>query len=254
MEKWTKGGVVKICKSLDLHELYLGEEVGTGGFQHYQYCVDCAGDLEQYAENNNLGWHVERCISWELSVEYCRKENKYHYFGDSIEERTYRTIQHRTLNDFQKIIDYESRRSDLRIITVFIDRDGCGGKSSILYNKVRNGEWLAIPRTEQQPNRMNDYVCAYYKNESTVVLDLARAKVLQPEQTEVLEDIKDGLVQSTKYEGKKRFMKGVNVIVFTNQWIPKKTYEMLTEDRWNIWIRKDGAIYQRERGYKETEE
>lgn len=236
MSHWSIGGIKAVFKRLDLHELYVGREVGKGGFNHYQFCADCAGDLEEYAKRNSLGWHIEKCISWDISKNYCRKEGNYSYFGDSIEEGTFRGIRDRTWRNVQMaILDSLTHQND-RQITVWVDRKGSAGKSSLLYTMERNGKWCSIPRTEQQPNRMNDYVAMHYENEEVIVLDLARARRLEVEQTEVLEDIKDGLVKSTKYEGHKRFIKGVKLLVYTNNWIPYESYTALTKDRWDIHV------------------
>lgn len=236
MEEWGCRGVRKVFENLDWHELYLGREVGRGGYKHIQFCADCAGDLEQYASKNNLGWHIEKCVSWELSINYCRKEGDYSYFGNSIEERTFRAIRRREFNKFQKDICNSIRDVDDRKITVWIDRKGSQGKSTLLYIMERAGKWFSIPRTEQSANRINDFVAMHYNNEEVIVLDLARAKKLHSDQAEVLEDIKDGLIKSSKYQGTTRFIKGVKVLVYTNQWIPKDTYKMLTEDRWDIHV------------------
>nr|WCR62288.1 MAG: replication associated protein [ssDNA virus sp.] len=247
-QEWSLRAVVHVLKKLDLHECILGEEVGNGGYRHIQYCVDCAGDLEQYADSNILGWHVEKCISWDESIRYCRKEGRYHYFGNSIEEREFRRIRIRENNDFQKsILDSVQNQND-RSITVWIDRVGGQGKSTLLYLMERAGQWFAIPRTELSANRMNDFVAMHYKNEEVIVLDIPRAQELTEEQAFVLEDIKDGLIKSAKYQGTTRFIKGVKVLVYTNQWVPNKTYKMLTEDRWDIHANTEKGIYKVERG------
>nr|QJQ37764.1 replication-associated protein [Cressdnaviricota sp.] len=87
--------LVRLLNLLDLHEAYIGRETGNRGFQHYQCCIDCAGDLERFNREHNLGWHVETCISWECSKNYCRKTGNYRYVGDSIEEREFNRISRR---------------------------------------------------------------------------------------------------------------------------------------------------------------
>lgn len=254
-QEWGLRAVVRVLKKLDLRECWLGEEIGAGGYRHIQYCVDIGGDLEQYNNSNLLGWHVENAISWNECINYCRKEGRYHYFGDSIEEREFRRIRARKSNEFQESILRSIKNQNDRAITVWIDRVGGQGKSTLLYIMERERKWFSIPRTELTANRMNDFVAMHYNNEEVIVLDIPRASKLSEEQAFVLEDLKDGLVKSAKYQGTTRFIKGVKLLVYTNQWLPKKTYEMLTEDRWDIWANtKDKGIYKVVKGgLKESE-
>nr|WQA30190.1 MAG: rep protein [Cressdnaviricota sp.] len=90
--------LVRLLQLLDLHEAYIGREVGTRGFKHYQCCIDCGSDLHRFNTEHNLGWHIEDCISWNDSKNYCRKTDNYRYLGDSIEEREDNGIRARPAN------------------------------------------------------------------------------------------------------------------------------------------------------------
>lgn len=75
----------------------------------------------------------------------------------------------------------------------------------------------------------------HYDNEPIIVVDIPRDEKVTKKLCKALEDIKDGNINSAKYQGTKRFIKGVKVIVFTNHWIPKEVYAALTDDRWRVY-------------------
>lgn len=242
MEDWNEDGIKAVFKSLDGHELYAGRETGRGGFKHYQFALDCAGDLEQYGSANNLGWHIEPCIAWDKAVDYARKTGNYLYIGNSFEEREYqRLIRRPRLGIWFNIIRSVAAAGD-RSITVWIDRAGGHGKSSLTYILVRRGKAILVPRTELHPGRMRDFICLHWSGERIIIVDLPRQQEVTPELCNILEDMKDGLMTSGKYGGDRKFMKGVRILVFTNNWVPKDAYESLSKDRWDTHIiDKDGT-------------
>lgn len=235
MEKWNLDGIQQVFKSLDGHELIVGEEIGKGGFRHYQFCMDCAGDLEQYSDDNSLGWHVEKCVSWDDSVRYCEKDGRYHYFGSSIEEREYKRIKSRRVLPLWKHIVASLVRQNDREITYWCDKRGGRAKSTLIYILARRGIVFPIPRAECEPRRILDYIAMNYNGERVIALDLPRRQKLNWDWVEALEDIKDGLIASSKYQGRVRFIKGVRILVTANKYIPEELYKELTEDRWDVW-------------------
>lgn len=242
MEMWNEDAIIRVYENLDGKELYLGRETGRNGFKHYQYCMHCAGDLVQYNESNNLGWHIELCVSWEESKNYCRKGGNYLYLGDSIEERTYAYIRSRPTLPIWKAFATNLARQNDRGIDVWVDTDGKSGKSTWCYLLERRGKVLTIPRTEKSPKLILDFVAAHYNNEPVIAVDIPRSETLDIATCNVLETLKDGTINSAKYQGKKMFIKGVRIIVFTNHFIPndskdpkKDVYGKLTKDRWNVY-------------------
>lgn len=234
MGHWNVDSIKSVFQNLDGHELYLGRETGKGGFRHYQFCMDCAGDLEKYANNNSLGWHIESAVDWEKSKAYCRKTGDYLYFGDSIEERYYQWIKSKGVLPIWKSFGASVVCQNDRQITVWVDTQGGASKSTWCYLVERRGKCLSVPRTEQNPTRISDYVAMHYDNEPLIVVDIPRDDKITPSLCKALEDIKDGKISSAKYQGTRRFIKGVKILVFTNHWIPKETYAALSEDRWIV--------------------
>lgn len=226
--------LVRLLQLMDLHEAYIGREVGARGFRHFQCCIDCAGDLQRFNDEHNLGWHLEVCVSWRDAVNYCRKTGDYRYLGDSIEEREFRRIERRATNIVGKRIQSHIDHQNDREISICVDTVGGTGKSTYGYLHVRSGEWFTVPRTEETPTRIMDFIARHYKNEEVIWIDLPRSLHVDVRMAECLEDIKDGLIASAKYEGCTRLIRGVKVLVTTNHWIDKEAYHTLSLDRWDI--------------------
>lgn len=238
-KRWSGRAVKCVLDRIDTEWAIVGREVGKDGYHHWQFAVDCSGDLERYNLDNNLGWHVEKCVSWEKSVRYCRKDGRYFLFGNPpTAERMYKRYRDGRfhLNSTQSDILRSVRRGNDRTVTVWIDRKGSAGKSTLLYLEEIGGRWLSVPRAEQSAVRIIDFIAQNYQEEKAICLDLPRDKTLTPALCGAIEDLKDGNVKSAKYQGTKLFIKGVKVVVFTNNWIPPKTYNSLSKDRWDIHV------------------
>lgn len=238
-EDWNGNAVRTVLGRLDPEWAIVGRETGAGGFQHWQFAVCCAGDLEQFVRENSLGWHVEKCIDWEKAVRYCRKDGRYFLFGNPPRsERMYRSYRTGKLHlrSTQLEILRSVRRQGDRAISVWIDRKGSSGKSTLGYLEEIGGRWLSVPRTEQSAVKIMDFIAWHYTGEKAICIDLPRDKSLTPALCGVLEDLKDGNVKSAKYQGTKLFIRGIKVVVFTNNWIPPKAYGSLSKDRWDIHI------------------
>lgn len=219
----------------------IGRETGKSGYDHWQFAVRCAGDLEQRVRDDNLGWHVEKCISWDKAVKYCRKDGRYTLFGNPpASERLYKKYRQGLIRLTATQLDIlrSVRRQNDRSVTVWIDRHGSSGKSYIGYLEEIGGRWLSVPRTEQSATRMIDYIAMKYDKQKAVLIDLPRQKVLTEGLCGVIEDLKDGNIKSAKYQGTEHFVRGLKVIVFTNNYIPPKAFKALSEDRWDIHIIK----------------
>lgn len=238
-ELWNEDGLKHVFRNVDGHELYAGREVGKTGYHHYQFCIDCGGDLEEYNNKNSCGWHIEPCVDWESAINYCRKTGNYLYIGDSIEEMEWNKLlklvrRRGYARPWINIINSLLHQND-RQITVWIDRKGSQGKSTLSYILQRRGCAIAIPRLDLAGSRMAEFITINYKNQRVIILDLPRAQYLEPEHCNVLEDVKDGCLATGKYQGFQKFIRGAKVLVFTNQYITKETYNSLSKDRWDIW-------------------
>lgn len=231
-ENWTEDGIKHIFNRLDGHELYVGREIGKSGYRHYQFCMDCAGDLESYNDNNALGWHVERCISWEESKNYCRKTDNYLYIGNSREERYYQWIKQKPTLPIWIAFGSKLASQNDRQIDIWIDTEGNHSKSTFSYLLERRGRCLCVPRDQQSPRELMDFIAMHYNNEPIIIIDIPREASVTKKLCNALESLKDGSLNSSKYHGIKKYIKGVKILVFTNNYVDGEIYKTLTKDRW----------------------
>lgn len=231
-ENW--GTIKRVLMGLDLHEYVIGEEVGRGGFHHFQFAIHTAGDLREYCESNSLGWHIEDAVDWDKSKIYCRKGGKVHEYADTIEYQEFVRINKFRANTLQLAIDRSIDHQNDRAVTVWVDRQGGNGKSVWSYLNKRRGRVFTIPRSEQSAARIMDYIAQCYDGEEIIQIDLPRNNTLTKEQAEVIEQVKDGDISSAKYHGVSRNIRGVKMLITTNNGIPYRTWCSLTEDRWDV--------------------
>lgn len=241
--EWTYGAIKGVLRGLDVHEYVVGREIGRNGYKHYQVAIDCAGDLLQYVVNNHCGWHVEVCKDWRKSCNYCRKGGEFYEFSDRFEFGEYIRIRKMPPNDLQYYIDKSLLDNNDRAIIFWIDHRGSRGKSTWLYLNERRGEVFSIPRDGQTAKGVIDFIAQQYEDEPVICLDLPRKAVVSESLCNILEQVKDGQISSAKYQGAKKFIKGVKVLVFTNHRIPNPVFKSLTRDRWDTWeVWEDGRL------------
>lgn len=227
-EKWNIDGIKAALRNLDVKEAYIGNEVGKGGFKHYQFAIDCGGDLLEYASDNNLGWHIENCVSWDESVQYCRKTGNYVYLGNSREERYYNWAKGRGLLPIWKYALSKLASQNDRQIDIWIDTEGGHGKSFTNYLLQRRGFAFCVDGDK----RLIENIAMNFDNEPIMVVDIPRAETIDTDLVKTLENLKNGIVATGKYQGSKKYFRGTKILVFTNHYIPSEVYKKLTEDRW----------------------
>lgn len=240
-EKWNIDGIKQVLRNLDVKEAYIGTETGKGGFKHYQFCVNCGGDLEEYASDNSLGWHIENCVSWEKSVDYCRKDGNYVYLGKSREEQYYFWAKGRGLRPIWLSALSKLASQNDREIDIWIDSNGHHGKSFTNYLLQRRGVAFCV----DGDSRLMENIAMNYDNEPLMIVDIPRAEKIDADLISTLEKLKDGIISTGKYQGSKKYIRGCKILVFTNHFIPKELYKKLTPDRWRTY---SVEAWEKERG------
>ncbi len=121
---------------------------------------------------------------------------------------------------------------DDRTIRWIVDTTGNAGKTWF-------AKWAAVNLDAQViANGKTSDIARAYQHKSIVILNLART----PEQYvnyQVMENIKDGLIWSPKYEPLMKYFKPPHLIVMANQW---PEYNKVSLDRWNISELKNGIL------------
>lgn len=124
----------------------------------------------------------------------------------------------------QNIIDYISTSVPNRQILWIYDETGCNGKSEMATELATSHGWLCLGNA-----RTADI--AYAWNGENVVFDFSRT-TMDRINYDVIEQLLNGRVFSTKYESGTKIHRKPFVIALAN-FLPDQ--ESMTQDRWNIW-------------------
>lgn len=223
-------------------KLSMQEEKGKKGTMHLQGVIVFKNPKDFNALKKICGGriHWEKCRSVKHAKKYCNKtetrNGKQWNFGwDSrIKTEYYDALEHHKPYDWQKeVIDIVSKKPDDRKVYWYWEPKGNKGKSAL-------AKHLAIHygATKMEGCRKDCYFSLMKKMEkveeeafpSTVIFDIPRCDGNKINYN-VIEDIKNGYVFSSKYESSDMVLPPMHVIVFANF---EPDIEKLSEDRWII--------------------
>ncbi|ALE29693.1 replication associated protein [Lake Sarah-associated circular virus-28] len=133
------------------------------------------------------------------------------------------------LYEWQSKLNSElAREPDDRSITFIIDELGNSGKSwYATYYKWNHPETTQIFR----PKKVADMAYELNERVRVVFMDCARAKAGEYLQYDFLEEIKDGMVFSPKYESRTKYLSNCHVVVLMNE---QPDMTKLSQDRYVI--------------------
>lgn len=226
LNNWNNSELEQIISSFNtLDSKYIiGKEKGEQGTPHLQGYVEFKNPRSfNTLKKINNRLHIEKTIGTRIqNIKYCNKENNYiSNFTDREESglsfREY--LKNKTLKDMkfeakewqQEIIDkIDKEESDNRKIYWYWDRNGNTGKSYIC--KYLVSKYNAIIADGKKDNVFNQ-VNISIENEiipKIILLDIPRHNI-EYINYGVLEQLKNGLIYSGKYEG--------GVCVFPSPWV-----------------------------------
>lgn len=231
----------------DCKKWIIAKETGHGGFEHWQVRLETSNkeffflsertvpgmDGKLHKEKYKDGWvakhipqaHVEEAQdAWE----YERKEGKFWTSEDTDEIRS---VRFGTPTEKQREIIKTARSQSVREVDVWYDPSGNHGKTWLSIHLYELGKAMVVPRASTTAEKLSAYVCSAYKGEEFIILDIPRSRKISTELYEAIEEIKDGLVYDHRYSGRCRNIRGVHVIVFTNN---KLDVSKLSKDRWRL--------------------
>lgn len=181
--------------------------------------------------------HLEQTRSVVQSVAYCSDPAKRHgkiwTLGYSVPstDRTY-ILDEADLFTWQRELLAELREEadDDRRIIWYSDLDGGSGKTAMARFLLATFQQKALYLCGGSSKDILHQVVRASCDPTIIIFNLARSQEGRLAYN-ALETVKDGLVQSGKYEGGMRMFKPPHVIVFSN-WLPDMT--ALSADRWII--------------------
>jgi len=220
----------------------LGDEVGESGTPHIQgwiYFKNGVSFESVKKINGRAHWEKARG-SMEQNKKYCSKENVIAMEGIvTFKDKLLEKLKLRYLGvewkPWQKeVIGLLETEPDTRTINWICDYEGNQGKSFLTKFVALHRELIiADGKKDNIFNQINNQLNPKNgegKEFDTVILDIPRSSEGYVNYG-VLEQIKNGLVYSGKYEGGLCLFDNVHVIVFAN-FMPDRS--QFSEDRWNI--------------------
>lgn len=230
-ERCSKKRIKVLFDTFDCKKWIIAAEEGKGGYKHWQVRVQ-SSDPNFFTDAQEMlmgtGAHIEEAQDqWE----YERKEGKYECSWDTPEALRQRLGK---LRPWQETVLERARTQNDRQIDVWYDPRGNHGKTWLAKHIMETGQGLIIPRADmREPRQCCDFIYRRWKHGMEyLIFDIPRTFNVNTNGIyELIEEVKDGLIFSTKYEGGWVNISGVKVIVFTNN---KLDENKLSWDRWRF--------------------
>lgn len=217
----------------------VGEEIApTTGKKHAQGFMALKEKARFEALNKMItpAWHIEPCKGSEAqNIKYCSKEGKFHKWGFEVDVEVITELRPWQ----QTVIDILKQPVDKRAIHWFYDREGKKGKSELFIYLIKHYKCIALTGGKKA-----DIINVVFNQKDVIkkikdnifAIDVPRSDH-NAVSYQALEEIKNGCIINTKYEGGSFIFNKPHIIVFSN-FYPQK--EKLSSDRWRIYhINKD---------------
>lgn len=227
----SKREIRMILDRFDVKHFTIGIEVGKKGYQHYQMRMTVSGDPEEFFDqikDLEPTWHLEKA-EIEKS-EYERKEGRFWSSDDTPEIRMQRFGK---LTIGQEIVMGVLQKNNDRQITVWVTIRGGYGKSWLAGHLWETGQAHICQSQDTVKGMIQDIASDYMTHgwRPYVVIDIPRTWHWTDDLCCAVERIKDGLIKDPRYGSKTINIRGIRILILTNQ-TPK--LHKLSEDRWVI--------------------
>lgn len=210
----------------DSHKWVVAKETGKGGYRHIQArfaVAELKDERWDEVKRRFPGAHIEEASN---NWEYERKEGRYLTSEDTPEIRQQRFGK---LWPTQKLAISILESTSDREIMVWVSHEGNEGKSWLVGHLYEVGKACIVPPTIDTVKGMMQWVASAYRGEPYIVIDIPRSWKWSEQLYVAIESIKDGLVYDTRYTARLKNIRGVKVMVMTNN-DPK--LDKLSIDRW----------------------
>ncbi len=236
LNNYKKEDLVEMVSTFDKlnFKFIIGEEIGENGTPHLQGYCESRKVFRPFSTFKKYNAHWEKCKGNRKSnVEYCSKDGKYHTNMDMPEP-------------LDKITKSDLRTEQLEIANLFLDKPnkfdrkiywywehiGNWGKTVLaMYMVDQLGAIVVGGKAADAAYAVQQYIMKHDKGPRIVIMDVPRTRSAEYISYESIENIKNGMFFSGKYEGGMVRFNKPHFIVFANE--PPETSRM-SSDRWVI--------------------
>lgn len=213
-----------------------GEEIGENGTPHLQGWIKFEKkkritELKKYDYLKKFHWEQQKG-SDKQAIQYCMKDNKYHYNFDISEyepEEELELID--TFHDWQnEILNIIKNKADKRSVYWIHEPFGKTGKSTFCKYLCAKHKAIYIDEGKKSDIINIIYNQKVINSQSIICIDVPRDNQNKISY-KAIEQIKNGMICNTKYETGMRLFNSPHVIIFSN-FYPET--EKLSSDRWKI--------------------
>lgn len=235
LNNWTdkeKFELIEVFSSNNLNKWVIGEEVGEEGTPHLQGYIEFEKKMRPLSVCSNKRIHWEKCKgNPKQNIDYCTKDGKYVKSANIKVTRKLVVIEN--LKPWQAELELKLLEdpNDRTITWVYEETGGVGKSSFCKYLIVKHA---ACYLSEGKKSDLLNIVYNYVEQNGDLlmlVVDVPRANGNNVSY-KALEDIKNGIIQNTKYETGTRIINACHVLVFSNQY---PEVAKLSGDRWEIY-------------------
>lgn len=236
---YTSEDIEYLTGKLKTGDYLFGEEVGGNtGTPHLQGVFRFKNprsfnSIQKLLKKN----HIEPCNNWQASLNYCSKDGETY---TNIEKK--KTRKNRLLEKYdsvkwkewqQQIIDICESEPDDRTVNWIWETEGGAGKSFLAkYLVMKYDAIISDGKKDNVFNQIKNWLDAHKDNEDPrlIILDCPRYN-REHINYGTLEQIKNGMIYSGKYEGGVCLFDNPHIVIFANS---EPDYECLSNDRWNV--------------------
>lgn len=240
LNNYSMTHLTQIKNSLKSEQYVIGEEVAPKtGTKHLQGFIEFRNARHFDGVKQILGKeaHIEKARGTaQQNIAYCGKEGNVHsnlaiYQQQAILEKRYKDVIWREWQ--QRVLEFLDMEPDSRTIFWITDEKGNSGKSYLTkyLAMTREGVILASGKRDNIFNQINRSITERNVVPQIILVDVPRCNYRYVSYS-AIEEIKNGLIYSGKYEGGQCIFDHPHVIVFSNE---DPDLEMMSQDRWFIY-------------------
>jgi hypothetical protein len=180
--------------------------------------------------------HWEKCKNIKASIVYCSKEDSRtgeQFFHNIRIPKKVKILDDSKLYNWQKdIIKIIEEEPDDRTINWFWEYSGCAGKSTFCkYLAVKHHALIVGARASDMKYMIVKYEEEHGVYPDIIIMDISRSTDISEIDYDGIEQVKNGLFMSSKYECCQVIMNSPHIICFANE---RPVECNMSSDRWNI--------------------